>query len=368
MATNAEELNELVVESKESTQPAPVSTGDMLFGNGMMDQIERIGTLMASAKNTIPNHLKGSVGDCIAIVMQSAQWGMNPYSVAQKTHLVKGTLGYEAQLVNAVITSMAPTTGRLKFEWFGPWENIIGKFKTLRGDNGSYQAPDWSSNDEKGLGVKVWATLKGEDEPRELVLLLSQAQVRNSTLWASDPKQQLAYLGIKRWSRLYTPDVIMGVYTPDELQETSRPEVDITPAADDLNKKLIEEKIKTLTVNINNVKSVADLGTIGKIISNEPKEVQEAVRKPYDVRIKALKAAEKKSESAAKKSDEAAEQATQDAIADGAPTYPEVMDLFNSAKKADDIESALSMIGHFPQKLQDELTIAGGNALEKLDS
>ncbi|HFQ7099962.1 TPA: recombinase RecT, partial [Citrobacter freundii] len=37
---------------------------------------------------------------------------------------------------------------------------------------------------------------------RELVLMLSQAQVRNSTLWASDPRQQLAYLAVKRWARL----------------------------------------------------------------------------------------------------------------------------------------------------------------------
>ena len=60
--------------------------------------------------------------------------------------------------------------------------------------------------------------------------MLSQAQVRNSTLWASDPKQQLAYLATKRWSRLHCPDVIMGVYTPDELQETApRVERDITP-------------------------------------------------------------------------------------------------------------------------------------------
>ena len=73
--------------------------------------------------------------------------------------------------------------------------------------------------DEQGCGVKVWATIKGETVPRELVLLLVQARTRNSTLWADDPKQQLAYLATKRWARLYCPDVIMGVYTPDELQE-----------------------------------------------------------------------------------------------------------------------------------------------------
>ncbi|SPX63869.1 Uncharacterised protein [Leclercia adecarboxylata] len=37
----------------------------------------------------------------MAIIMQAMQWGMNPYAVAQKTHLVNGVLGYEAQLVNA---------------------------------------------------------------------------------------------------------------------------------------------------------------------------------------------------------------------------------------------------------------------------
>jgi hypothetical protein len=56
-----------------------------------------------------------------------------------------------------------------------------------------------------------------------LELLMTQARTRNSTLWTEDPKQQLAYLAQKRWARLYAPDVILGVYTPDELQEFSVP-------------------------------------------------------------------------------------------------------------------------------------------------
>jgi len=183
---------------------------------------------MAECRVTIPAHLAGKPGDCMAIAMQADRWGMNPFAVAQKTHLINGTLGYEAQLVNAVITSMAPTTGRLNFEWFGHWERIVGKFKTLTGKSGKpYQAPAWSQADEAGCGVRVWATLRGETEPRVLELLLQQATVRNSTLWASDPKQQLAYLATKRWARLYTPDVILGVYTPDELEQ--RAPIDVTP-------------------------------------------------------------------------------------------------------------------------------------------
>ncbi|EAP2971000.1 hypothetical protein D9U37_20365 [Salmonella enterica] len=38
----------------------------------------------------LPAHLAGKPADCMAIVMQAMQWGMNPYAVAQKTHLVTG--------------------------------------------------------------------------------------------------------------------------------------------------------------------------------------------------------------------------------------------------------------------------------------
>jgi hypothetical protein len=194
-------------------------TLSMILDDGAMERIHKFANMMAGGKSTLPEHLRGNVADCAAVTMQAMQWRMNPFAVAQKTHLVKGTLGYEAQLVNAVITSLAPTQDRLHYEWFGNWEKILGKYKILKSDKGEYRSPGWGMADEEGLGVKVWATMKGEDEPRELTLLLVQALTRNSTLWADDPRQQLAYLGTKRWSRLYCPDVILGVYTPDELDE-----------------------------------------------------------------------------------------------------------------------------------------------------
>lgn len=204
---------------------------NLLFNHNAMSQLYNLAQVMASGKSTVPNHLQGNAGDCMAVVMQAAQWRMNPFAVAQKTHVVQGTLGYEAQLVNAVITTMAPTTGRLEYEWFGDWSQVIGKFIDKQGQKGTYKAPGWQSKDEEGLGVRVWATMKGEEYPRVLELLLTQAQTRNSTLWASDPKQQLAYLAIKRWARLYCPDVILGVYTKDELSDRGAEagERDVTP-------------------------------------------------------------------------------------------------------------------------------------------
>ena len=202
----------------QNGQIAHLTAFDIMMNPEIMDRFERIASVMASSKFAVPKHLQGNTGDCLAIIMQSAQWQMDPFAVAQKTHQINGVLGYEAQLVNAVITNRAPITGRLNFEWYGDWAKINGK-----------EDKSWDK------GIKVWATLKGETSPREIDISMGQVgSVRNSPLWVSDPRQQLAYLAIKRWSRLYTPDVILGVYTPDEIVEHE--ELDVTPVQSTVKK------------------------------------------------------------------------------------------------------------------------------------
>ncbi|EAM8071712.1 recombinase RecT [Salmonella enterica subsp. enterica serovar Bovismorbificans] len=199
-----------------TSQPgATVGTAAAIFSPEGMDRLVRFATLMADSKATVPQHLAGKPADCLAVTMQAAQWGMNPFAVAQKTHVVNGTLGYEAQLVNAVVSSSNLLSTRLNYRWDGDWSKVNGK-----------------SDKSPSLTVTVSAVLKGEAEPRELTISMAQAGVRNSPLWEQDPRQQLAYLCVKRWARLHAPDVLLGVYTPDELQETTpRVERDITPLA-----------------------------------------------------------------------------------------------------------------------------------------
>ncbi|HGE6223677.1 TPA: RecT family recombinase [Klebsiella pneumoniae] len=199
-----------------TSQPgATVGTAAAIFSPEGMDRLVRFATLMADSKATVPAHLAGKPADCLAVTMQAAQWGMNPFAVAQKTHVVNGTLGYEAQLVNAVVSSSNLLATRLNYKWDGDWSKVSGK-----------------TDKSPSLTVTVWATLKGESEPRTLTISMAQAGVRNSPLWEQDPRQQLAYLCVKRWARSHAPDVLLGVYTPDELQEAApRVERDITPPA-----------------------------------------------------------------------------------------------------------------------------------------
>jgi hypothetical protein len=181
---------------------ADTSTNAMIFDPQKLQAMQTMAQAMSEAVIAVPVHFRGKPGDCLAMVMQAAQWQMNPFAVAQKTHVVNGALGYEAQLVNAVIQTSGAITGRFHYEYRG-----------------------------EGLSIecRVGAVIRGEQEITwGEWLAAATVQVKNSPLWKTNPKQQLGYLQVKNWARAYTPGAILGVYSEDEL--AAHPlERDITP-------------------------------------------------------------------------------------------------------------------------------------------
>lgn len=158
-----------------------------------MGQVWRFAELMAAGSVTTPKHLQGKPSDCMAVVMQSMRWGMDPFVVAQKTHIVNGNLGYEAQLVNAVLQSSGAIIGRFHYEYYG-------EGATLQCRVGAIPA---------GESEVVWNEW----------LKVSDITTKNSPLWKTNPKQQIGYLQVKNWGRAYAPGAILGVYTADELMD-----------------------------------------------------------------------------------------------------------------------------------------------------
>lgn len=196
-------------------------TNALVLDSTNFQSIMQFAGMMSGSKVTVPQHLQGNTSDCAAIVMQAMQWGMNPFAVAQKTFLTGGKLGYEAQLVNAIVINNAPIQGRPTYEYIGDWSKVLGKVVEKTSDKGGkYYVPTYTTADEAGLGVIVSCLMIGESEPRQLTVMMSQAYPRFSTMWATDPKQQLSYLAIRKWARLHAPDVILGVYADDEMDVT----------------------------------------------------------------------------------------------------------------------------------------------------
>lgn len=211
-----------------------INSASIMSSDENYNRMMNFASAMAEARVTVPEHIAGNPGDCLAVTMQALSWGMNPFLVAQKTSLVQGKLCYEAQLVSSVLTNSGVIDGRPEYEFFGNWDRIVGNVSEKTSSKGNkYFVPGWSAKDEEGLGVIVRATIKGEKAPRELRMLLKQATVRHSTNWANNPEQQLSYLAIKNWVRRNAPDVLLGVYTDDEISHQGFENAkNITPSAE----------------------------------------------------------------------------------------------------------------------------------------
>ena len=254
--------------TSEQQVPNNISANNSIFNVQALSQLTAFAELMSAASIAIPDHLAGKPADCMAIVMQSMQWGMNPYAVAQKTFFVGGKIGYEAQLISAILSSTGAIRGHFHYEYAGDWSKCTRSKEvttTKTGRNGNYEKTErvraWTDEDEEGLYVRVGAILKGETEITwSEPVYLSSVVIRNSPLWSTNPKQQIAYLATKYWSRIYCPAAIMGFQDADDLSPRTEKVINPAPAEHVSIKEITSETVATNSAQEStvNVDAIAD--------------------------------------------------------------------------------------------------------------
>jgi hypothetical protein len=164
-----------------------------------MAEAMNLAEIMANA-NLLPDHLRNKPGDCLLVIMQAQRWNMDPVSVAQCTSVVHGKLCYEGKLVAAALYATGALEGRLHYEVAGTGQNAsIVVTGSSRGGKGPQTV--------RG-SVKDWRTY-GKDKQGN----------RIDNAWDKMPEDMLVYRGTRQWARLYAPEAMLGVYTPDELDE-----------------------------------------------------------------------------------------------------------------------------------------------------
>lgn len=162
----------------------------MQFAN--MTDIMEFAKIMSVSQVAVPKHLRENPGACLAVVIQASEWQMSPFAVANKSYSVNDRLAYESQLVSAVILRRAPIKSRFRYEFKG-------------------------EGDKRVCTVSVTTT--DGDEITHSSPMFGLINPKNSPLWKSDPDQQLGYHTARSMCRRHFPDVLLGVYTMDEMQD-----------------------------------------------------------------------------------------------------------------------------------------------------
>lgn len=178
-------------------------------GGGMLmpqtfGEVVAFSEIMARSQHAIPKHLRDVPGACLAVAMQAMRWEMDPFAVASKSYNVKDIIAYEAQLIAAVVHTRAPIKTRPDYVYTGEGQDRRCTVSCLFDD-----------------GVT-----RSYESPR-----LADITVKNSPLWKADVDQQLGYYSIRAFARRYCPEVILGVYTPEEADTFRGPDNarDVTP-------------------------------------------------------------------------------------------------------------------------------------------
>jgi RecT family len=125
------------------------------------------------------------------VIEQAMRWGMSPFAVAQCTSVIQGKLMFEGKLVSAALHTSGLLETRLREQFSG---------------EGATRA------------VTLSGTIRGETQPREIKVTLAEAKTSNG-MWTKQPDQQLIYFATRAWARRHAPEVMLGVYSPEEFDE-----------------------------------------------------------------------------------------------------------------------------------------------------
>ena len=152
-----------------------------------MAEAMQLAEMMARGK-MVPEHLRNP-GDLIMVIDQAMRWQMSPMAVAQATFSIKGRLGYSGTIIHAAVEHCEVLDGLLDYKFSGEGQS---------------------------RKVRVIGTRRGEKEPKEVEVVLKDA-ITDNVWWKKTPDQMLVYHGARVWARRWTPGVIYGVYSREEL-------------------------------------------------------------------------------------------------------------------------------------------------------
>ncbi len=205
--TKIEQKIEAKINTDVSGQIA-ISDQGISFSNA--GEVMEFAKMMAVSQSAVPKHLRGNPGACLGIIDDAIRFGMSPYGLARKSFFVNDNLGYEAQVLSAIINSRAPIKDRPDIEFIGEGVEKICRVTV------------------ELLSGKV----RTVDSPK-----LGSIHPKNSPLWKTDEDQQLSYHTLRRMCRRHFPEVLLGVYDIEELLAFRA--TDVTP-----ERPLLADRVK----------------------------------------------------------------------------------------------------------------------------
>jgi hypothetical protein len=170
----------------------------MLFDSAKFNQAYRVATAFAQS-GLVPDHFKNNPAGVFVVLHMATRLALDPFMALQKVYMVHGRPGMEAQLVIALVNARGPFKGPIQWEATG------------EGDKRQWTAfAVHKVTGERCEATVTWGMVKAEGWA-----------AKNGSKWLTIPDLMGRYRSATFLARLYCPEVILGLSTADELEDTA---------------------------------------------------------------------------------------------------------------------------------------------------
>lgn len=213
------------------------------------EQLEQLKAhaLALSKSDLMPQAYRNNGPNCLLAMEIANRIGAGVFQVAQNLHIIQGRPSWSSSFLIATVNAS------------GRWSPL--KFR-MQGNEGK---DDW--------GCRAVATDKtsGEECVGPVVTMaIAKAEgwlSKNGSKWKTMPELMLHYRAAAFWTRIYAPELSMGIHTDDEVR-------DFTGAAGDLPEALVPGDTSALESALLNAKPA-------QVVETQPAE-PEAAAQPHD--------------------------------------------------------------------------------------
>lgn len=154
----------------------------------------------ALSKSTIvPRQFQGNAGNCIIAIEMANRLKTSPMMVMQNLYIVNGNPSWSSQYIIAMINSSGRYKTELQFDLKG------------EGDSLSCKAFAVDHNDRRVDGPEITMDMAQKEGWVN----------KNGSKWKTMPEMMIRYRAASFFGRINCPDLIMGMYSVDEVVEDS---------------------------------------------------------------------------------------------------------------------------------------------------
>lgn len=210
-------IAEMVEDFKGDTRPTLRG-----LGGPQAERILKIAEIAAKSE-LIPEKFRGKPNDCFIGLYRGDRLGMDPFGFLEKIFVLDGKVGFEGQLIIAILNRSGRFTGQINFEYsdgpalsFPEKHYMAGKGITDRICHAvavlAVEKTTVRAKCSLQMAIDSGWTIK-HDRAGNLMQTAKQ--------WFMLTDLRLAYRAAAYLGRLYAPDAILGMQTLDELQDIS---------------------------------------------------------------------------------------------------------------------------------------------------